>query len=324
MSFHFIQTKNLKEHKCYNTFLTGQSIQNINNGQATSAKINAGESPEDIRNFLSQIPLPSPLQGDITGIEVGNIVVQGTRIKYFIPSSAQSNKVIIYFHGGGFVWGSPESYENICKLLAKKCGAKVLSVDYKLAPEYKFPIAIHESVQLCDYILTNGIQEKVDIKNNDEFIFCGDSAGGNLVAIMTHELIEKYKNIIAQVLIYPMTLAIGETLSCYKYQEGFLLTKKMMEWFENHYIGKQFDKKNPQYCPYYYNNFQKLPKTLIICAQCDPLRDEGFLYAKKCEDNGVPVSYYEFQGLIHGFFRLVDLYPEAYEACDLIGEFLNR
>ena len=266
------------------------------------------------------------MRGEITDVDVGDIKIQNTRVRYYIPASVKNNCVMIYLHGGGFALGSPEAYENACKYIAKKAGIKILSLDYRLAPEHVFPSAVNECLQVCHLILSEGVSQKLNIKNTDKFIFCGDSAGGGLAAVMTHELIEKHRNILAQILVYPVTLPVGATPSYEQYKEGFFLTKHMMVWFMDAYVDKKTENtnKNPQIYPHYYNNFPQLPKTFVLNAECDTLRDEGFLYAKKCEDFGVDISHYEYQGLIHGFLPHLGAYSEAYDACDLISEFITK
>ncbi|WP_026998472.1 alpha/beta hydrolase [Eisenibacter elegans] len=248
----------------------------------------------------------------------------GTPIKarlYTPVKSVEPLPLMLFFHGGGYVIGSVESHDKQCRRLAAKAGCLVLSVDYRLAPEYRFPTAPEDCyAALCwayEHIAAYG-------GDPQRLATCGDSAGGNLatvVAMMSRD--RKGPTICQQVLIYPVTDATMSFPSIKTNAKGYLLSQEMMEWFLNHYRDPKTDLKDPYLSPYWASDHSQLPPAYIATAGYDPLHDEGEAYAQKLRDAGVPVQYRSFKNMVHVFFQLPKLLKECRELEDDIAKVLQ-
>ncbi|BBH53396.1 alpha/beta hydrolase [Fluviispira sanaruensis] len=319
--FNYIKASELK---LYNDILLSESsLQNIEMSKFILQKFIAGEEPQDIRDFINLFA-KNTNANRLCEIIIENINIFGTQIRFYSHKENRSEKVILHFHSGGFVIGSSQYYDNLFQYIARKSGAAILSIDYKLAPEHKFPYALNQCVELCKEILTNGIQNKISAQS--EFYFLGDSAGGNLAANMSHLLGDTYTNIAGQILIYPVLCPVGTTFSYHKFSNGFSLETEHMNIFMSYYLNSAEEKnsKNPKIYPYYFDHFASLPKTMIIAGECDPLRDDAYLYAQKCYENNIEFKYYEFAGTVHGFFSALDSFPEARISADLVCDFISE
>jgi acetyl esterase len=226
----------------------------------------------------------------------------------YIPNECDQNcPIIIYVHGGGFVVGSSLSYEHITTTLAFKTGHIVISIDYRMAPENKFPAAPKDCIEATEWIYTNG----KELFNGDinKITIIGDSAGGNLAGIVTKHLPQIIK---FSILIYPTT-SFGVMVESYiKYSNAPVLTSKKMHWYVNRYFNNPNEFIHPLACPhcdvedYSYNNL-KLPRIHVITAEIDVLHDEGELYYNALnKDNKYNnyISYKCYENAIHGFFGI--------------------
>lgn len=185
-------------------------------------------------------------------------------------------------------------------MLANKTNSVVVSVDYRLAPEFKFPIPAEDSYAALEWVKNNAS----NINGNDsEIIVAGDSAGGNLatvVAMMSRD--RKGPDIAAQVLLYPVTDLSYNTETYYEFAEGYALNRNLMKWFGNHYIRNEEDRTNPYAAPLISVDLHDLPQAFIITAENDVLRDEGIAYAERLMEAEVKVIYKNENGLVHGYF----------------------
>jgi acetyl esterase len=233
-------------------------------------------------------------------------------VRIYTPEARGTLSVLVYFHGGGWVIGTFETHDGVCRHLAKQAQAVVVSVDYRLAPEHKFPAAAED----C-YAATCWVAEHAAALGADAKRLCvgGDSAGGNLAAVVSLMARDRGKPKIAfQMLIYPVTNHAYDTASYRDNAEGYLLTKDAMVWFWNHYLKAENDGANPYASPLRAARFAGLPPAMVVTAEFDPLRDEGEAYAEKLRQAGVPVKLKRYDGLIHGFFSMIGFFDQAKQA----------
>lgn len=299
--------------------------------------------------FLENI-LPKPSMGNIPNLElirarensvftgivesvhqVTDRSIPGTEsdisIRIYTPEGEGPFPLIVFFHGGGFVFGGLESHDPICRSIAKAAQQIVVAVDYRLAPEHRFPAAPIDCFAAVQWVHDhaeelNGDQTKISV--------AGDSAGGNLAAVVTLMTREKGgPKLSKQVLLYPVTDAYepGKYPSYEENGSGYSLTTDFMDLYCNTYIQKEEDRMNPYAAPICSSDFSELPPALIITAEYDPLRDEGELYGKKLLEAGVKVTVKREEGQIHGFFNIFSLMnakDDIKDVYELIGSFLNK
>jgi acetyl esterase len=210
---------------------------------------------------------------------------------------------LVYFHGGGFVFGNLDTHDAVCRALAKASGAVVISVDYRLAPEHKFPAAVDDSYAATVWVAANAEKLGIDARR---IAVGGDSAGGNLATVIAMRCRDAGgPTLAAQVLIYPVTdVSTFETGSHRELGEGYFLTRAAMEWFTGHYLASADQKRHPEASPLLAPNLRGLPPALVITAEFDPLRDEGEAYAQRLQQAGVPVTVSRYPGMIHGFVSM--------------------
>ena len=256
------------------------------------------------REFIRTLFAPPGPRTEVKKIEDRKIEANGTSlsIRIYTPEGQGPLPVLVYLHGGGWVIGDVEGYDPVCRDLCKGAGVVVVSVEYRLAPEHKFPTPVEDCYAATKWVVANaaligGDPARVAVG--------GDSAGGNLsaaVALMARD--RGGPALKFQLLVYPVTDHNLNTNSYRANGEGYLLTKTGMDWFWNHYINKPGDDANPYMSPLRASNLNNLPPALVITAEFDPLRDEGTAYAEKLKAAGNQVTYSDYKGAIHGFFSL--------------------
>ena len=240
------------------------------------------------------------------------------RIREYIPKNFKENDhSMLYFHGGGFSIGSIRTHDPVCKFLSEMLGWKIFSVEYRLAPEHRFPVPLEDCDKSMDWLIENADQFEIDI---NKIAVGGDSAGGNLAACLCIKRIEEGKiQPERQILFYPAVDTGGEHESIKTFTDGyFLLTKELLEWFGNNYLDES-DHTNIYAAPMNYDKLDLVPPALIITAGFDPLRDEGKAYAEILQKSGVKVDYKEYPSLIHGFLNFT-VAPECMRAMEEISE----
>ncbi len=239
-------------------------------------------------------------------------------IRLYIPEEGIDLPVIVYFHGGGWVIGSFKFTDRITRYLAKKSSAIVVSVDYRLAPEYAFPAAVNDAYTSLKWVENNIMKFGGD---PSKIAVAGDSAGGNLaaaVSLMSRD--KKGPKIKFQILLYPVTdVSCLNTESYNNFSEGFFLKKEHMDWFRAQYLPDIIDRRNPYASPLLARSHRNLPRAVVITAQFDPLRDEGEAYAEKLKQAGLPVLLKRYDGMIHGFISMDLIVSQAFEALDLVA-----
>ena len=241
------------------------------------------------------------------------------------PEECSHLEVLLFFHGGGWVTESVETYNRVCARMAQSTGCIVASVEYRLAPEYRFPTAFEDCYAAAKTLYTNHSILKI---HPDQITIMGDSAGGNLTAAVclkardTGDFTPK-----RQILIYPALYNCYTEESPYpSVQENgtdYLLTSVKMEDYLKLYESSPADRLNPYFAPLMTKDFSRLPRTLILTAQFDPLRDEGEDYGKKLLDAGNDVEMYRIDGAFHGFFALGIRFLHVQESFTYINAFLK-
>lgn len=245
------------------------------------------------------------------------IEVEGGQIpvRVYHPADVQNLPVLIYFHGGGWVLGNVDTHDGYCRALAAGAGIKVVSVDYRLAPEHKFPTAAEDCYAATCWISKNAASLGGDPQR---IAVGGDSAGGNLAAVVALMARDRSGPEIAfQLLNYPITDFDLETASYNENAAGYGLTKDTMNWFWNHYLPTPKDASNPYACPLKAESLASLPPALVVTAEYDPLRDEGEAYARRLSKEGGATELVRYDGMIHGFTRRYRIWPAAGDAIEL-------
>ncbi|MDR3507423.1 MAG: alpha/beta hydrolase [Caulobacteraceae bacterium] len=227
--------------------------------------------------------------------------------RLYTPKDAPaSGPGLIFYHGGGFVIGDLESHDGLCRQLAEASGVRVLAVDYRLAPEAKFPAGHEDAVSAANWAFEHAAEIGFDTAH---VAVGGDSAGGNLAASTAITLRDQGRYKLAfQLLLYPVVQFTGETESMRKLSEGYFLTKKGMDWFTACLFGDG-DKAHPQASVLLHPSLEGLPPALVVTAGFDPLKDEGRAYAEKLTVAGVTVEHREYARFIHGFYNMAGISP---------------
>ena len=222
-------------------------------------------------------------------------------MRKYEPNKINTDKALLFFHGGGYVLGSIETHHNFVASMSIYLGMKIYSLEYSLSPENKFPIALGDAKKAYHRVM----QEY----DNEEILLCGDSAGAHLVAGLSYDLSESnIPSPFAQILIYPMVCPSLNYESMELYKENFLLTKSSMQWFWEQLRFSKADYNNPRFNLLKQDEIKKLQiKTLVVTAGFDPLHDEGVAYADLLENNGNQVKRLHFEELIHGFVNLTNI-----------------
>jgi acetyl esterase len=225
---------------------------------------------------------------------------------------------LVFLHGGGFVIGNLDSHDVACRKLAVEGELIVISVDYRLAPEHRFPAAVEDSIAATEWIAATAKQLNIDAA---KIFVGGDSAGGNLSAVVAIAARDDGPKLAGQVLIYPSTDFRMNHPSHSEPETSILLTHSVIKWFIDHYMGDA-DRDDWRASPVR-AKLGGLPPAYVLVAGGDPLRDEGIEYAEKLKRAGVPVTYRYFPGQFHGFFTMGKLLNQANVAAAEIGAWLK-
>jgi len=218
-------------------------------------------------------------------------------VRVYHPGS-DPRPTIIYFHGGGWVFGSTRTHHGLCAALASLSQCRLVSVDYRLAPENPFPAALTDAWEIIQWAVGQAGPTK-----RSRIAVAGDSAGGNIAAVCARWARDAGIELAMQLLIYPVCDADLNTESYRGFGEGYYLTRQSMRWFWDQYIGDG-DRFQPDASPLRAENLDGLAPAIVLTAECDPLRDEGEAYAEQLRKCGVSASIRRYDGQIHGFMRL--------------------
>jgi acetyl esterase len=252
---------------------------------------------------------PGEEVGEVRDIEVAG-VGGPIRVRVFVPL-APTGGVIAYFHGGGWVVGSIESFDTTCRALANASGAIVGSVGYRLAPEHPFPAGLEDCVAATEALAR--------LHPDEPLAVAGDSAGGNLAIAVARRLRGQVR---AQALIYPVADAGLNTPSMRDFRERYGLTAAGLQRFWNLYLDGA-DGFQPDTSPLRADDLAGLPPTFVLTAEFDVLRDEGEALAERLREAGVAVTHRRYDGVIHGFWRWMAATPRTRDAIDEVGAALR-
>lgn len=270
----------------------------------------AGRSIEQIRRQRAAAAPARPPFTWVTGAVPRDVRISGSHftardgheigVRVYRPAGTGPFPLIVYVHGGGWVLGSVEGYDSLCTFLAHAAGALVLSVDYRMAPEHKAPQAVLDCVDAVRWV---GVEAGALGGDPTRIAVAGDSAGGNLCAVVSRVVRDEGGPVIAhQALIYPGTDATMSHPSIHEHAGGPILTREDIEGFLELYVGDSgLDLKDPLVSPLWEDDLAGLPPALVQTADLDPLRDEGQAYAARLRDAGVPVRVTNYLGVPHGF-----------------------
>ena len=269
-------------------------------------------TPEQARAaFESLRALDGHKGADVASIQ--EVQVADVPCALITPIEVVTNGLIVYFHGGGWVLGTLESFTPTCKDLATASSLPVLLVDYRLAPEHPFPTPFFDALTVVDALLNGEAGLDVD---PEKLIVAGDSAGGNLAAVVAVER----PDLCFQALIYPVTDGQMATESYRTCSEGYFLTSNTMAWFFDHYTTEE-QRLDPRVSPLRYDEerLATAPPALIAIAGYDPLADEGLAYARRLIEAGVDVELAVYESQMHGFFQLGGSIEDARSLMHLVG-----
>jgi acetyl esterase len=226
-------------------------------------------------------------------------------IRIYQPREAKPDErfpVLIWYHGGGFVIGNLDTHDSACRLLATQADCMVVAVDYRLAPEFKFPAGVEDCMATLRWVAQHAREIGADA---ERIAVGGDSAGANLAtvaAILARD--EGYPKVVFQLLVYPCVAPEPETRSHHRFADGYLLTRNTITWFYKLYLRGQKDVNDFRFAPLLRDDLSNLPPALVLVAGYDPLRDEGVDYARRLIEAGNRVALANYEGMVHGFYLM--------------------
>lgn len=248
-------------------------------------------------SYVRSLPIPTPA-GDIEG-------------RLYVARETDADRLLVYFHGGGWVLGGLDGWESVCRFLATHAGVAVLSVDYRLAPEHPFPAAPEDALAAFRFAVAQAAEWGHD---PERIAVGGDSAGGNLAAVLCQDLRSAPETSPAfQLLFYPVTDLTSKRASYREFQEGYFLTEKQMDWYRGHYLGSH-PATDPRVSPLLAKDLTGLPPAYVAVSGFDVLRDEGEAYARRLSAAGITVGLRRHDRLIHAFVNSTGVGHSSREA----------
>jgi acetyl esterase/lipase len=281
-------------------------------------------TPDEARESMrSRTAALGPVE-DVAATADHRVPVAGGEIavRVYSPGEAGPHPALVFFHGGGWVIGDLTTHDGICRSLTNAARCVVASVDYRLAPEHRYPVAAEDSYAAFRWVLGHAAALGVDPRR---VAVGGDSAGGNLATVVSLMARDRGTPLpIFQALVYPVTDCDLDTASYRENATGYVLTREGMRWFFRHYLAREEQGREPYAAPLRAASLAGLPPALVQTAECDPLRDEGEAYAARLRDAGVPVTFTRYSGMFHGFLRMTNILDKARAARDEIAGALRK
>jgi acetyl esterase len=261
---------------------------------------------------------------DVPAVADHRVPVAGGEItvRVYAPAGRGPHPVLVFCHGGGWVIGDLYTHDGICRSIVNAAGCAVASVDYRLAPEFRYPVAVEDSYAALKWVVASAARLGLDPAR---VAVGGDSAGGNLAAVMALLARDRHgPRLLLQVLVYPVTNHDFGTPSYRENATGYMLTTEDMRWFWRHYLAREEQGAEPSASPFRAASLADLPPALVITAGCDPLRDEGEAYAVRLRDMGVAVTVTQYPGMFHGFLRMTRILDQARAALGEVAGALRK
>lgn len=283
------------------------------------------ESRRQLDTLAAKFDQPCP--ADVVTKDVTLPGLTGPRdARIFVPAGADpaaaAQPTLLFLHGGGWVQGSLQSHHSLCGKLAKQAGIRVISYDYVLAPEHKFPAGPDDVLKVYQALLDGAGDLAV---TPSQLAIGGDSAGANLTAVLMHDLSSRGLPLpLAQLLIYPAVDGRLNSASVRALAQQPLLPKSRIEWFLDLYLPEGHDRMDPRFSPLFSDHLAGQPPALIIAGGHDPLYDDGVGYAAALRDAGVEVELIEYEGQVHAFMSLTKAIPQGREAIARCATWLKR
>lgn len=293
--------------------------------QAASAKPLSALSPREAR----ACPLPEAWLGSVDpGVRIGNQVIPGRKgpipIRTYSAGSASAQPLLVFFHGGGFVLGTLDEFDAFCAGLAGKGACTVVSVDYRLAPEHRFPAAFEDAWAAILWIAAHGEELGGD---PERIAVAGDSAGGNLAAGLCLQARDQgFPRISLQVLLCPwvdLSDSAEAAPSFRAFGQGLWLSAANLRWYRDHYVETPAQADHPLASPLRAESLVGLPPALVLTAEFDVLAAQGRAYAHRLEEAGVPVTFRQHPGMLHDFLVMPGKFSEARTAFGQIAEAIH-
>lgn len=288
-------------------------VQAIVDAYAAMPKVDLSAIPAAI--FRAAMDKPSVYAPGDEVAQIENREIPGPggvlRIRIYRPKASGRLPVTLYFHGGGFVICGLDTHDNICRCLAQRAETLVVSVDYRLAPEAKFPAAVEDACAALQWLHTHAADIDGDATR---MAIAGDSAGGNLATVTAQWAQQHGIELRHQLLFYPVTDCTASSASYREFAEGYVLTAEMMRWFIGHYLPDMQSADDPRASPLRQPDLGGLAPATIFTAACDPLRDEGEAYGLALRKAGVAVNLQRWPGQIHGFISMLGVISAADQA----------
>lgn len=272
-----------------------------------------GTDPVAIRALMDAAAIPSSIEvAEVIDTAIPGLVIE-IPVRIYRPAGASPRPVIVYFHGGGWVVGSLTTHDGICRALAAGVDAVVVSVDYRLAPEHRYPAAVDDA-----YAALQWVAEHASAIGGDALrvVVAGDSSGGNLAAVVAQLARADGPPIAFQLLVYPVTDYEFTSLSMEDNAVGYYLTRDTMRWFYEQYLNDAAEGEDVRVSPIRNPDLTGLAPAFVVTAEYDPLRDQGTAYLDAMRAAGNTVTGRTYSGLFHGFFPMGDFIDAAKCAFD--------
>jgi acetyl esterase len=270
------------------------------------------EQPLDVLRAASLAGAPVNFGPADDIASVADLDADGVPVRVYRPHGATGG-ALVFFHGGGWVVCDLETHDPLCRTLAARSGCTIVAVDYRRAPEHRFPAAVDDAWTATRWVAAHAEELGCDPARIG---VGGDSAGGNLAAVVARRARDRGLPLAFQLLAYPVTDHRFDTASYDALAEGYGLTRETMRWYWDQYLARAEDGDDPDASPLRADDLRGVAPALVLVAGYDPLCDEGVAYAERLADAGVPTRLVRYEGLIHGFIRMPGVIDAAGAALD--------